>query len=255
MVILLEALTRPNVAVNSDATVSGPNTDVVSDFEIQGWRPWTDFNYATLTRIFRRELGQEYRGEQQPRPVQHDLDIYNEDSFDDLLRRFVSPTINYALENQAGSCHYGRGTRCPVENYKPDWSVISDQCINSDGQFANILPGDTKLDSKWRPEMVNEPQNRDEWEKVITQITTYIACHHSRYGFIITDALVVALRITRCEPEDGIAGGPCHRAAVRHMPTTTRYSGPTTTQNMPPSPGPRTGGAISPSSLPSGVWP
>ncbi len=73
-----------------------------------------------------------------------------------MLRRFVCPTVNYALDTANGSSHYGRGTRCGLGRYKPDWSLVSNQHFASNGGYANLVPGDTKLDSKWRPDMAEE---------------------------------------------------------------------------------------------------
>lgn len=36
-----------------------------------------------------------------------------------------------------------------------------------------------------------------EWQKVVSQIITYMAIKNSRYGFIVTDRCLVALRPTR----------------------------------------------------------
>jgi hypothetical protein len=115
--------------------------------------------------------------------------------------------VNYALANQTGSSHFGRGSRCPSGEFKPDWSVVSDSRLDAYGYYANVLAGDTKLSAKWRPEMVKSRKDRDkeEWKKVMSQILTYMASHHSRYGFIITDKALVALRLTRKPLHSGIA--------------------------------------------------
>jgi hypothetical protein len=214
MATLLDAFTRRNVGVNSDATALGPNTLVNTNIHPTNWREWEGFNYDALTQIFRLQLSQEYRGEQQPRPLLNDLCIFNEDTLEDLLRRFVTPVVNYALEDQPGSCHYGRGTRCNVGMYKPDWSVVSNLCVDETGHYLNVLPGDTKIDAKWRPTMVGEQENYREWQNVMAQIVTYMALNHSRYGFIITDRVFVALRITRCEVGPGLAAGRPRRATA-----------------------------------------
>lgn len=85
MVNLLDALTTPNVGVDTALTLPGPNTTTNTQVNPSDWQPWADFDYATLTRIFRRELNQEYRGEREPRPLFNDLRIHNEESLEDLL--------------------------------------------------------------------------------------------------------------------------------------------------------------------------
>ncbi|KAB5513037.1 hypothetical protein GE09DRAFT_1163670 [Coniochaeta sp. 2T2.1] len=111
--------------------------------------------------------------------------IFNEDALEDLLRRFVTPL-----------------------------SVVSNLRVDETGHYLNVLPGDTKIDAKWRPTMVDEPENYREWQNVMAQIVTYIALNHSRYGFIITDTVFVALRITRCEVGPGLAAGRPRRATA-----------------------------------------
>jgi hypothetical protein len=47
---------------------------------------------------------------------------------------------------------------------KPDWSIISDECFDERGGYANLVPGDTKLNAKWWPTMFIEDVERfDEW--------------------------------------------------------------------------------------------
>ncbi|KAK3304881.1 uncharacterized protein B0T15DRAFT_537917 [Chaetomium strumarium] len=66
--------------------------------------------------------------------------------------------------------------------------------------------------------MVGEQGNYGEWQNVMAQIVTYMAFNHSRYGFIITDTVFVALRITRCEVGPGLAAGRARRAmATTHQ--------------------------------------
>ncbi|KAK1762573.1 hypothetical protein QBC33DRAFT_501041 [Phialemonium atrogriseum] len=207
MPTLLEALTRRNVVINSDAVVPGGNTTVITSILPENWSPWLDFNYATLTRIFRRELASEYQGSPEQRPLVEDLTINNEETLEDLLRRFVAPVVNYALDGQAGQCHLGRGSRCGAKD-RPDWSVISPMRLDEYGRHANMLPGDTKLDAKWWPTMVEEDEsNFAQWQKVVAQAETYMALHRSRYGFILTDRDLVVLRITRQPIDPGLAQG------------------------------------------------
>ncbi|EHK22895.1 uncharacterized protein TRIVIDRAFT_60285 [Trichoderma virens Gv29-8] len=191
---LLEVLSRPNVAVANYA-IKGPNTSADEDVNVENWTPWTDFN----------------------------LCICNEATFDDLLRRFVIPVVNYALSNQPGSCHYGRGTRC-FSRHQPDWSVISSTWVVEKG-YLNVLPGDTKLDAKWRPSMIHEAKNFEEWQKVMHQVVSYMMKEENRYGFIITDTNMVALRLTRRPVESGIAADRPRRDNVpghqRHISDTS----------------------------------
>ncbi|OAA63355.1 hypothetical protein SPI_03518 [Niveomyces insectorum RCEF 264] len=201
MVTTLEALTRSNVVVDVRAVAGGSNTGDDDKVEVTNWVDWQEFNYHTLTEIFRRELSQEYHGDRTPNPLPNDLCIFHEDTFDDVLRRFVVPTVNYSLNRQYGECHFGRGSRCEGPDV-PDWSVVSPFYVNNKF-YVNILPGDTKVSAKWQPTMMYDDPT--EWGKVLTQVVTYMKLHASRYGFIITDACLVPLRLTRREIGSGLA--------------------------------------------------
>lgn len=234
---LLEALTERNVPLNPSSAVPGTNTNVVAIFQPDDWTPWTDFNYATLTRIFRSELGATYRGSEQQRHLEMDTFANNEEVLDDAMRRFVAPTTNYALHYQPGSPHLGRGSRVNGD-YRPDWSVISAQHFSDQG-YSNILPGDTKLDAKWSPGM--RDTNYEEWRKVMAQIATYMAYFQTRYGFILTDQYLVVLRLTQLPTGPGIAQGrPIRSTAVYHQGH-YRQSSDTSMASAPLSSSPYTG--------------
>ncbi|KAF4512591.1 hypothetical protein G6O67_001708 [Ophiocordyceps sinensis] len=57
-----------------------------------------------------------------------------------------------------------------------------------DGCFLNLVPGDTKISSKWTPAF---------YTNVLAQTVSYSAERHVRYGFIATDTVLVVLRIAR----------------------------------------------------------
>ncbi|RTE69803.1 hypothetical protein BHE90_015812 [Fusarium euwallaceae] len=199
MPTILEVLTRNNVSVNSDSVVPGANTTVRTDIQPEDWVPWRDFNYSTLTRIFHTELRKEYRGGNERRPLEKELIINNEKTLETLLGKFLSPVINYALDDQAGQTYLGEGSRCGDD---ADWSAISDELFDEHGYF-NLLPGDTKLDAKWRPTMLRD--NFNEWQKAVSQVETYMARNSTRYGFILTETNLVALRLTRQPLDAGMA--------------------------------------------------
>ncbi|POR32215.1 Uncharacterized protein TPAR_07594 [Tolypocladium paradoxum] len=234
MPTLLDVLTTRNVAVNSSSVVPGSNTTIVTSIQPENWSPWADFNYHTLTRIFQRELESPFLGSPDQRPLEEDLTINNEETLDDLVRRFMSPVINYALDRQHGRPHLGRGSRCGSRD-RPDWGVISVSCLTEGGEYANVLPGDTKLNAKWNPEMLPDDTYFVEWQKVMSQVLTYMARHQSRYGFVLTDEYLVALRLTRESTGAGIGQTRPRRDAAalvaalaghqRHSSDTSMLSG------------------------------
>lgn len=216
MPTLLHMLTRPNVRVDNRLVNTGTNTTVNTDIVPENWRPWRGFDYATLTQIFQRDLDREYRGSAKHEPLLEDLRIFNEETMEDVLRRFEIPIVNYCLNGRDGDAHFGRGSRCGME-YKPDWSVVSP--LRQDGQNGrlNVLPGVTKLSTQWWPTMKRDGGTHFlEWQKVVSQAVTYMAYHGSRYGFVITDGYLVALRLTRKPTAPGRVAWGALRATTGH---------------------------------------
>ncbi|OIW24114.1 hypothetical protein CONLIGDRAFT_564789, partial [Coniochaeta ligniaria NRRL 30616] len=185
MVTIREALTEPNPVLDTHELRPGPNTTQVQGAVApETWVRWTDFNYKKLSNLFASELR-----------------ICNEDTLQAAFIRFLMPTVNWCLSDQPGSCYYGPGSRVPHE-LRPDWSCIAH------GLYVNYVPGDTKLSSKFLPDMMD----LEEWSKVLAQETYYIKTFQSRYGFIITDEHLVVLRISRQRTGEGLAAGRPYRS-------------------------------------------
>lgn len=83
----------------------------------------------------------------------------NEKTLETVLLRFVSPTVNEALEVTSKALHWteapylGEGCRTGYDPYRPDWSLISDNRLGDQAMNINMLPGDTKVHHKWHPEL------------------------------------------------------------------------------------------------------
>ena len=58
------------------------------------------------------------------------------------------------------------------------------------------------------------PRDFHKWQKAVGQVSKYMAYSSIRYGFIITDASLVALRITRLPTSPGLTAGRPHRATA-----------------------------------------
>lgn len=210
MVAVLEALARPTAVLETHELPLGPNTTIKDDaMSPETWVPWAEFTYTKLTSIFAHQLRARYRGPSQDDAdaLPLDLRICNEQTLQAAFVRFLMPTVNSCLYGLPGNCHYGAGSRCTDEAI-PDWS-----CVAHD-QYVNYVPGDTKLSTKFFPDLINSSLDghRKEWGKVLRQVTYYMAKFSSRYGFIITDAHLVVLRITRLRTDAGLGPGRAHRS-------------------------------------------
>ncbi|KIH90546.1 hypothetical protein SPBR_00562 [Sporothrix brasiliensis 5110] len=210
MVTVLEALLRRNPALDTQYVHPGPNTTVKDAVAPDEWVPWTNFTYANLTMIFSKQLQTTFSGPSDDKPLPLDVTICNEETFAVVLHRFVMPTVNRCLHSVASTAHFGPGSRCADATAVPDWSCIG----NSLSQ--NYVPGDTKLSAKFRPDMAysSSAYDRDEWAKVLGQITYYQSQFGSRYGFVITDNLLLVLRASRLRTGPGISAMRPTRSGV-----------------------------------------
>ncbi|KJK78286.1 hypothetical protein H634G_06459 [Metarhizium anisopliae BRIP 53293] len=195
---VLEALQWPTTTLDAAESRPGPNTTVKTNLLIQQWEEWSEFTFENITAVFGNVLDRKYVGQEEPVALKRDVEVYSEASADAGLRRFPFPVINNALSSMTGkpenAPYYGHGTRVMGYELKPDWSCISNQA-KRDSKYINLVPGDTKTSAKFDPDMLES--NYKEWKKVVTQLAAYADEHRVRYGFIVTDKLVVVLRFTR----------------------------------------------------------
>ena len=128
----------------------------------------------------------------------------DEDCFEhQILSRFIIPNVNAGLAHaqqllkHTALLHLGRKGRCghnsDDDRLNPDWSLVNDQLYYPEtGKYLSVLNGDTKLSAKWGPEL--RSIYRDEWQLPIRQVLTYAKRINCRYGFIITDAVLVVFQ-------------------------------------------------------------
>ncbi|KFG84759.1 hypothetical protein MANI_010264 [Metarhizium anisopliae] len=195
---VLEALQWPTTTLDAAESRPGPNTRVKTNLLVKKWEKWSEFTFENITAVFGNHLKKDYLGQEEPVALKRDVEVYSEASADAGLRRFPFPVINNALSSMAekpeNAPYYGHGSRVMGYELKPDWSCISNQA-KKDSKYINLVPGDTKTSAKFDPDMLKS--NFKEWKKVVRQLAAYADEHSVRYGFIVTDKLVVVLRFTR----------------------------------------------------------
>ncbi|KAI9824124.1 MAG: hypothetical protein M1819_001079 [Sarea resinae] len=119
--------------------------------------------------------------------------------FKDRIRRAIRSGITHAravhqiagltvLEFDVGDM------AATIENYRPDLAYFDPTRPYNTG--PNRLPGDIKPSWKWHMGLQNSPLNtaREEFRQALSQVNYYMNQHHSRYGFILTDRELVAIR-------------------------------------------------------------
>ena len=98
--------------------------------------------------------------------------------------------------NQLGNMSvvdYGGGTLAEtIEDFTPDTAYFDPQlpALNC----PNRVPGDIKPSWKWSNSMRYQANTFNEFKQVLSQLNYYMKQHHARYGYILTDRQLVAVR-------------------------------------------------------------
>ena len=204
MTNLLKMLTSPNLNLEVYPSASLGNTRSATAIEVTGWNVWEEFNYDNITSIYKDDLAILC---DKPTPAHlssYDLEIWNEDCLHDVLRADNMRLVNLALQlacarRRIHVPHLGRGSRCG--NY--DWALVCYSNRDEWDRYANIMPGDTKLNNKWHPDLIIS--NFKEWKLPVSQISGYMTDTGVRYGFLISDAYLVVFRISISPTGPGLA--------------------------------------------------
>lgn len=212
---LLEFLTIPNPVLENCRPKRSGNTRSDAWPGITQIDHWVDFNAATLFDMYSDVLKQRFKTNGLPRFVPPELDFCDEDSLEGLLPGLTRWPVCGAL-NLAQRILQAQGSpeQCPVKlqmrrggqaqhppHLRPDWAGVLQGC------HQNILPGDSKPGKNWSSSKlvmgkVDRTDYRQSWMWPLRQVSAY--CNHfgSRYGYILTEREVVALRLSRI-PQDG----------------------------------------------------
>ncbi|KAK8071229.1 hypothetical protein PG997_011432 [Apiospora hydei] len=155
--------------------------------------------------MFQTEIGTKFTGSPAAEPLLMSRAIFNEKCLDRYIYKEIVEVVNealYCVQPEGARFHIGEGSRCSANNNAdsrlyPDWGMVQDikSSTSTDKEtLRNALLGDTKLHIKWSPG--SKDADEKEWRKVLSQITSYMAENNSRYGFIITEAYLVVLRLS-----------------------------------------------------------
>ncbi|KAI1766805.1 hypothetical protein GGR53DRAFT_484500 [Hypoxylon sp. FL1150] len=216
---IADILSLPNPILEGSALSTGANTtsNDITSILVDSWVPWEEFTFPTLSKIFKNDLSSPYEGSSGLKPLPNDLEICNEATWEDVMRMFIVPFVNVALSKLEGQAHIGRGSQCWIGYQKvPDWSAVSPMYKFDDGKPQNCLPGDTKISTKFRPKMKDDPIYNDEWSKAISQEVTYMVLAGSRYGYIATEKHFVALRLAQRRIGSGLSQDRSQRQQATH---------------------------------------
>jgi hypothetical protein len=117
-----------------------------------------------------------------------------------------------------------------------DWAGIQVRGGCSDGHQV-LLPGDTKVSSKWHSGMEHDTRetHEEQFKRPLRQVVLYCSVSGLRYGFIITDAELYCFRRRKSpEPQQSLSANREQRQtpAAREPGHSRSGSGTTTTSSM-----------------------
>lgn len=224
---LLDYLTTPNPPINSEHSWTGSNTKSTGTMwcAYSKLKVWKDFKFDTLNELYKDLLYRVFNEEDLPNFNQkfpyHITEIRNENTLNSLLVRWNNAVVSAALAASQGhslkdSESRGEGdifmacgcqaTIVPrqelMQNKKiPDWAGIMKNnvhvlCEGKRIMHTNLLPGDTKLSTKWKSQSIEKAKANPETNAPINQVLTYCAHAQVRYGYIITQEELVVFRVS-----------------------------------------------------------
>lgn len=106
-----------------------------------------------------------------------------------------------------------------IKRFRPDWAGKQDS-METNGRPRNMLPGDTKLSIKWHSGKLSsseagESENTEGRLSPIHQIFTYCVRANARYGYLITDEELLAVRIRPMQSSRSITSEDSAQTAAK----------------------------------------
>lgn len=225
---LLEYLMQKNPEIDTSNSIKGGNTQSNGDM----WKKpvdiveWTDFEPQSLLKAFKGRLAEILKtnltgSAPLPIPAFPFREIHDEDSLETLLilwnQQIVSNALVVAQDQlpairSSGRIYMARGGQAQSpkafpkdrkkQNSYPDWAAVRqlETTGPQDPKAANILPGDTKISSKWKSENMKDGDAniynvKSKAARPVLQVYNYCLKADVRYGYIITDQELVVLRV------------------------------------------------------------
>ncbi|OJD09777.1 hypothetical protein AJ78_08933 [Emergomyces pasteurianus Ep9510] len=207
MIPLMQYLQDSPPAIPLGSVNPGPNTTntAYGANNIQHVGIWTNFNLATIRQRYQTLLATT-RLQPDPFPASPPQAINVEGLLRDHITEMLRPRIRRALRAGFHQLHasnllngltpvsFSRGEAAATPNgYKPDIAYFID--ASNPGSGPNRAPGDVKPSWKWSTAYrTGTPSQQREFRQVLSQVNWYMKQHISRYGVVITDLEMVAIR-------------------------------------------------------------
>ncbi|KAK8096001.1 hypothetical protein PG999_014023 [Apiospora kogelbergensis] len=240
----LSYLRLPNPAANSSECKSGSSTLGSQQYRPDEVKPWEDLTLENLEKTFKDVLEHQMdepriRNAREISPER--LILYEEGSVRTLAEHWNEEVVQHALRGTQQLLHrklpegpfddghiyfrqnHGQGhiPNQDGQHQKPDWCVYQKKDEQSTKPCPNLLPGDIKPAKKWKSEWItsSDPTMRRKAYLVLNQITKYMYLGGRRYGFILSEEELVAVRLSMFtrDPEENLELANDGSAAAAHM--------------------------------------
>ena len=240
---LRQYLQTPNPQLYGAMCKNGPTTGSSTTYHYPAAvYEWNEFEYDTLNVFSNGDLKRFLDGIQDLKALPDASDTLSyqfsdKNSFQRVLTSWNLPIVNEALRKSYIAASWlsenaflskGRLGRSQFSQKRlfPDWSGITTSTSLRGIKNRTSLPGEAKVSRKWTsksiiPGRLDFSPDRSRWDGPIGQIFTCCLLNHTRYGYIITDTELVAIRISLEEDTDGASlfaptnkSSQCQRDAV-----------------------------------------
>ncbi|KAI1110998.1 hypothetical protein F5Y14DRAFT_427135 [Nemania sp. NC0429] len=218
----LTYLTLANPDADSTGCKGGDSSKSSNRYKPDDVKPWKDLTLknfeATYKDVLLHPLGDPERRDatEIPPRITH---LLEEESVKRLAEFWNEKVVQHVLDgtqgilNQKlpGGCFAGGPlyfTRNCGEGHirnekgilqKPDWCLYQATENAEPRVYKNLLPGDIKPAKRWKSEWINSPKPslKRKADLVLAQITKYMALGNTRYGFILSEEELVAMRLSK----------------------------------------------------------
>lgn len=169
---------------------------------------WGDFNLQRIQQRYNALLNAPGLLAPDPFPTSPPAAITSEPVLRIRITQYLQDRIRRSLRAGFHRLHatHTLGQRTPltwdhgdmaakIENFRPDTAYFDERILNHTIR-PNRAPGDVKPSWKWGTHLRNDPLpgRRKEFKQALSQVNWYMKQHHTRYGYILTDRELVAIR-------------------------------------------------------------
>ena len=219
---ILDYLKLPNPKVDASQCKPGSTTKTPKRYRAHIFKEWEDLTWAHLGTTFQEILQapikkRKIKNRREVSPKRRTLK--GEDALTALVERWNEPVVQSALDGtqerldeiqsngpgNTGRLQFTKNVgQCNIfdernRRQRPDLCIYQEGRHDPSGKFVNLVPGEIKTARKWKSEWIDthHKPSKKQARKSLTQVTKYLTCEGTRYGFILTDEELVPIRLSK----------------------------------------------------------